>query len=87
MILRMKKEGLFITIEGPNGVGKSSFTTDLIEKLNKIGEKVELTKEPTTTSLANFILKGEEEYDGEVFACLIAADRYYHLQNEDLQQL
>lgn len=76
------KKGVFITIEGPNGVGKSSFNIGLIKKLNKIGEKVELTKEPTDSELGNYILKGEEKYEGEVFACLIAADRYYHIQKE-----
>ena len=43
--------GLFISIEGPNGVGKSTFIERTRHELDSLGEVV-FTKEPTKTRLA-----------------------------------
>ena len=73
--------GLFITIEGPNGVGKSSLISKLLKKLQTDGIKVIQTREPTNSSLGDFVRNSEEKYKGEILACLVAADRYHHINN------
>ena len=72
--------GIFITVEGPNGVGKSTFIKRLEEMfLSKY--MVFLTREPTNTNFGNYVKKNEEMLEGEAYAYLIAADRCYHLKN------
>jgi len=73
-------EGLFITIEGPNGCGKTTFTGFLKESLEKAGKKVFLTKEPSETPFGGYVRRNEGSLRGEPYAYLIAADRCYHLE-------
>lgn len=73
---------MFITLEGPNGVGKTTVTNVVIEKLSQLGLDVFLTKEPTKSPLGIFLKGGEGVYHGETLACLAAADRYFHIENE-----
>lgn len=82
-----KKEGLFITFEGPNGVGKSSVLSGVALQLRRLGYEVFETKEPTFSSLGQFVLNTEKKYRGKTLACLIAADRYFHLESEVLPEL
>lgn len=77
-----KSKGLFITIDGPNGVGKSSVVEQLYEMFAKLGQKTYLTKEPTLSPLGSFIRKAEEKYNGKTLAYLVAADREYHIEFE-----
>ncbi len=72
--------GIFITVEGPNGVGKSTFIKRLEEMLLS-KYMVFLTREPTNTNFGNYVKKNEEMLEGEAYAYLIAADRCYHLKN------
>jgi len=76
--------GIFISIDGPNGVGKSSVATIMVDRLKSHGLQVLLTSEPTKSSLGDWIRNLESEYSGYTYACLIAADRYFHLENEIL---
>lgn len=71
--------GIFITVEGPNGVGKSTFIKGLQEILLE-ENMVFLTREPTNTNFGNYVRKNEGMLDGEPYAYLIAADRCYHLK-------
>lgn len=72
--------GIFITVEGPNGVGKSTFIKRLEEML--LSEyMVFLTREPSNSNFGNYVRKNEEMLEGEAYAYLIAADRCYHLKN------
>lgn len=72
--------GIFITVEGPNGVGKSTFIKRLEEMLS-LKHMVFLTREPSNTRFGNYVKKNEEMLEGEAYAYLIAADRCYHLEN------
>lgn len=72
--------GIFITVEGPNGVGKSTFIKRLEEMLLS-KYMVFLTREPTNTNFGNYVKKNEEMLEGKAYAYLIAADRCYHLKN------
>jgi len=78
---------MFVTIEGPNGVGKTSLAKRLVEALRNMGINVIYTSEPTNSSLGQWIREIESLYKGRVYACLIAADRYFHLENEVIPAL
>jgi len=49
------KKGVFITIEGPDGSGKTTQSKLLVEYLKKKGYSVVHTREPGGTSLAEFL--------------------------------
>ncbi len=78
---------MFITIEGSNGVGKTTIVAALVEKLTSLDFDIFLTKEPTKSTLGQFLKTGEEIYRGECLACIAAADRYYHIEKEILPAL
>ena len=83
----MIKKGLFVTFDGPNGVGKTSVFNGVADQLHLNRFKIVQTKEPTNSSLGRFILQAEESYSGRTLASLVAADRYFHLDNEVLPAL
>lgn len=75
---------MFITIEGPEGSGKSSVTKKVAEMLVKDGEQVVMTREPGGTPIAeqirNVILdKANTKMDSMTEALLYAASRRQHL--------
>lgn len=75
---------MFVTIEGPEGSGKSSVTKEVVKKLENEGFTVVLTREPGGTPIAeeirNVILdKKNTEMDGMTEALLYAASRRQHL--------
>ncbi|MFH1780663.1 MAG: dTMP kinase [Candidatus Nealsonbacteria bacterium] len=73
---------MFITFEGPNGVGKTAVVDAVAEKLSNLGFDVLRTKEPTKSPLGEFLRDAEEFYSGECLACIAAADRYLHIERE-----
>lgn len=82
-----KKKGIFVTFEGPNGAGKSSLLEGVTNQLAQLNVDILRTKEPTLSPLGQFVMSAEENYQGRILACLIAADRYFHLDNEVLPAL
>ena len=75
---------MFVTIEGPEGSGKSSVTKEVVSLLEKDGYEVILTREPGGTPIAeqirNVILDKENtKMDGMTEALLYAASRRQHL--------
>lgn len=84
---RIKRKGMFISFEGPNGVGKSSLLDGVMNQLTHLKFDVLKTKEPTLSPLGQFVRTAEEDYQGRILACLVAADRYFHLENEVLPAL
>ena len=75
---------MFITIEGPEGSGKSSVTKKVAEMLEKDGEEIVMTREPGGTPIAeqirNVILdKANTKMDPLTEALLYAASRRQHL--------
>ncbi len=73
-------EGLFIVFEGPNGVGKTSLIESIGVAIEQQLISVVRTKEPTGSDLGKFIRKHQDIYKAEVLACLVAANRYEHLE-------
>lgn len=75
---------MFVTIEGPEGSGKSSVTKKVTEILEKEGYQIVLTREPGGTPIAeqirNVILdKANTKMDPITEALLYAASRRQHL--------
>ncbi len=76
--------GKFITIEGPDGSGKSTQAVRLVEYLRTMGLNVILTREPGGTSVGeqirNILLNPENEELGfKTEVLLYAASRAQHL--------
>lgn len=75
---------MFVTIEGPEGSGKSTATETVINKLRELGYNVLKTREPGGTPISeqirNVILDKENKtMDGRTEALLYAAARRQHL--------
>lgn len=80
-------KGLFVAFDGPNGVGKSTLIQHTQTTLIESEINVWTTKEPTDTPLGKFIRQIAETLGNESLTCLVAADRYQHLNNEILPRL
>ncbi|MFB9929212.1 dTMP kinase [Amycolatopsis halotolerans] len=74
--------GVFVTLDGPAGVGKTTTTRMLREYLGKRGYPVHDTTEPSRALLGEIARHHTETYRGRALACLVAADRYQHLETE-----
>lgn len=74
--------GLLVTIDGPGGVGKTTVTAAVVDQLRAADVPVHQTREPSDTTLGQLARHGTEEYQGMTMACLIAADRYRHQEQE-----
>ena len=77
-------KGLFITLEGPDGSGKTSVASAVCEKLEAMGIEVVHTREPGGIDIAeqirNVILDPKNtKMDGKTEALLYAASRRQHL--------
>ncbi len=75
---------MFITIEGPEGSGKTTATNTAVKKLEEMGYEVVRTREPGGTPIAeqirNVILDKENtKMDPRTEALLYAASRRQHL--------
>ena len=78
------KKGLFITLEGPDGSGKTTVANILCEKLEKMGYELIHTREPGGNEIAeqirNVILDPKNtNMDARTEALLYAASRRQHL--------
>ena len=75
--------GLFISFEGGEGSGKSSVITVVKEKLEALGYKVAITREPggvnVSEQIRNVILAVDNQMSKETEALLYAASRVEHL--------
>ncbi|GAB2622874.1 hypothetical protein GCM10027168_63580 [Streptomyces capparidis] len=78
----MTGRGLFVTLDGPGGAGKTTVAAAMAEQLRAAGVAVHATREPSDTPLGTLARHGTHEYRGMAMACLVAADRHHHLQAE-----
>ena len=75
---------MFITLEGPEGSGKTTAVEAAVKKLEEMGYQIVRTREPVGTPISeqirNVILdKGNTAMDGRTEALLYAASRRQHL--------
>jgi dTMP kinase len=78
----IERQGFFVVIDGPSGVGKTTVTALLHKQLTNRGLSVLATKEPSDSRLGSFARHSTDDYDGLALACLVAADRYHHLERQ-----
>lgn len=78
----MNAPGLFVSIDGPGGVGKSTTITLVVERLRARGTDVHPTTEPSRTPLGNLVRASTDTYSGLALAYLVAADRHHHVATE-----
>jgi dTMP kinase len=76
------RPGLLIAVDGPGGAGKSTVTDLLSARLLMTGLETVATTEPSRSELGNLVRTATDQYYGLTLACLVAADRYYHLETE-----
>lgn len=79
-----KKIGKFISIEGPDGSGKSSLIKELTRRLRELGYDVLATREPGGSPIAEHIREvildvSNTSMDAKTEALLFAAARRQHL--------
>lgn len=79
--------GVLVSIDGPNGVGKTSTVAGVAAALAAQGLRVHRTREPTDTELGTLVRSGQERFSGRVLACLVAADRHTHVESELVPRL
>jgi dTMP kinase len=85
-------KGLFITIEGPEGAGKTTILNKLVKQLEEDGVKVLHTREPGGIDIAEQIRKvildkSNTAMDSRTEALLYAAARRQHLVEKVLPAL
>ncbi|MBW9212524.1 MULTISPECIES: dTMP kinase [Terrabacteria group] len=86
------KNALFITIEGPDGSGKTTVSKAICERLQKEGYLLQLTREPGGSKIAEQIRSvildpDNTEMDARTEALLYAASRRQHLVDKVLPAL
>jgi dTMP kinase len=74
--------GLFVSVDGPGGAGKSTIVRHLAQLLTADGATVHVTAEPSTGPIGVLCRELTETVTGHTLACLYAADRYHHLATE-----
>jgi dTMP kinase len=79
--------GIFVSIDGPGGVGKSTIAQLVGEQLTAWGRRVYSTAEPSRTPLGEMIRASTDTYRGMALACLVAGDRHHHLATEIRPQI
>ena len=82
-----KYKGLLVALDGPNGAGKTTLINAMKEELENNGYDICITNEPTETDLGKYVRKFAEEHEGISLACLVAGDRYEHLNNIIIPEL
>ncbi len=78
--------GLFVTVDGPNGSGKTSLI-DAVSARLAAERLVYCTRQPSPTKLGQMIRSSERELHGRALACLIAGDRHHQLETEIVPRL
>lgn len=85
--MKAESRGLLISIDGMGGAGKSTTVELLARYLSTRSYTVHTTTQPSLGALGELALHGADTYRGRALACLVAADRYHHLEQEIRPQL
>ncbi|WP_436493196.1 dTMP kinase [Actinokineospora sp. HUAS TT18] len=74
--------GLLVAVEGPAGCGKSTTVSRLQRYLDARGYAVHSAAQPSRGTLGEIARHNTDVYHGLSLACLVAADRYHHLDTD-----
>ncbi|MBC6447357.1 dTMP kinase [Actinokineospora xionganensis] len=77
-----RRFGLFVSVDGPSGAGKTTIVRHLAQTLVAQGEQVTVTAEPSSGPIGKLASELTETVTGHALACLYAADRYHHYDTE-----
>lgn len=70
--------GLLVTLDGPSGVGKTTVSELIGNRLAGASVPVVVTTTPSSSPLGELARHGSYEFFGAALTCLVAADRYHH---------
>ena len=73
---------MFVAIEGPNGVGKTSVTERLAVHLRARGIATTVLRQPSQGPLGRMAREREHELIGWPLATLVVADRYLQVRDD-----
>lgn len=76
------QRGLFVSVDGPSGAGKTTIVRHLAQMLVAEGAHVHVTAEPSNGPIGKLASELTETVIGHSLACLYAADRYHHVTTE-----
>lgn len=76
------RRGLFVSVDGPSGAGKTTIVRHLAQMLLAEGERVHVTAEPSSGPIGKLAVELTPTITGHALACLYAADRYHHVETE-----
>jgi dTMP kinase len=71
--------GLFVTIDGLGGVGKTTTARLVVDELHKRALPALYTREPSDSPTGRFVREQFGTMRGHALACLVAADRLDHV--------
>jgi dTMP kinase len=74
--------GVFVTLDGPGGAGKSTLAGLVADRLAALGVPVVATREPSLSLIGALARDHADTIHGAALACLVAADRYHHLAEQ-----
>lgn len=74
--------GLLVTLDGPGGTGKTTLAAAVAAELDSRGYPAHVAAEPSVGPIGALARNLVNEVTGPALACLIAADRYHHLDTE-----
>jgi dTMP kinase len=78
---------MLVTIDGPNGSGKTILTEAVASQLRERGAVVHDTHQPSASPLGAFARAAEPDLKGRGLACLVAADRHQQVEGEIAEHL
>jgi dTMP kinase len=78
----MSAPGIFVSIDGPGGTGKTTTAALVRDRLVATGLHVHATAEPSRTPVGELIRSSTDTYSGMALACLVAGDRHHHVEAE-----
>lgn len=73
---------MFIAVDGPNGVGKTTLCNELVKRLGQGDQQILSLRQPSDTALGDFIRNEDYRIQGMSLAALVVADRLWQLETQ-----
>ena len=70
---------MFVAIDGPNGVGKSSVVSAVARRLRATGSEVTTLRQPSDAEFGQYVRSAEHRLQGLSLAVLVVADRLWQM--------